>query len=180
MPIPFPYDAIAGSVNDPAERLMMAAYDNFKWVARLIDEMNAEEEQDLKRTFQVIMHSRRFRSQWLELRQYPTDEVLPVIKGFFMMKGVEWKDDQQMLTDLDEVTNDIYELADWLETNTPEYKDGFTTVKIVAISAEGEATTTDEALKAAKPQELADKLTTIRGKFEAKDTKEAEAIKLSR
>ncbi len=163
MAAPFPYDGMAGAINDPAEAEARNLHENYKWIARLADEMDAESELDLKRCMQIVLHCRKFRL-WYEALA-PRASGMDAIEGHFAMKKCRWSSAAACKKDLGDLYADAGALADWIEANVPEYKQGFAIVKVVS-----DGVLTDEPIKRAKPPELADRLTAFRSRFGAKPT----------
>lgn len=61
MPAPFPYDAFAGGVSDPIERVLPSLLSAYSWLARIADELNAEGELNLKRVNDLVEFSHQYR-----------------------------------------------------------------------------------------------------------------------
>lgn len=164
MTAPFPYDGVAGAQNDPAEAEAANLHANYKWVARLADEMNTEAQLDLKRVMQIVLHCRKFRV-WYGALQARGKAAEGVIEGFFALKNCRWEKPEEMVSDLAAIYADCGTIADWIEANATDYKTGYTKGVVIAMSADGTPTISDEAIKAEKPVALAGLLTTLRSRF---------------
>ena len=165
MAAPFPYEGVAGASTDPAESEALNLYRQYTWVARLLSEMDAEAEIDLKRVMQIVFHCRKFRSWRDELQAriggtHTAQQILDVIEGVFAAKKCRWATRNAMQQDLLDIYTDAGTLADWIDTNAPEYKDGFSTNVVLA-----DGVMTDVPVKRAKPPALATRIAAFRSRF---------------
>lgn len=167
MAAPFPYEAVSGAVLDAAEGEAMALYRQFAWVARLSDEMNTEAELDLKRTMQLVFHARSLRRfhEMLQARINSTHtpaQIADVIEGVFAAKKCRWASRSAMNADLAALYTNSGALADWIEANAADYKQGYSVNKEISPGV-----MTDEPIKVSKPSGLASRLTDFRALFSA-------------
>ena len=177
MPLPRPYNGVAGAVNDPAESEAQNLFTQYAWVYRLATEMNAEAQLDVKRAFQIALHTRKFRA-WYDALQvraaretlsadpdYPTvrpaGEILDIIRGMFESRKARWPTKAAMVADLVELRTDCGTLYDWMEANQAEYKTAFSTNRVV--NAAGDMT--DDPIKIAKPAAFATRIATFSAKY---------------
>ena len=160
MVAPFPYEGVAGATADPAESEAANLYRHYSWLARLADEMNDEAELDLKRAMQIVFHCRQFVHGFDVLQTTHTDrldEVAGVVLGTFAAKKCVWASEAEMEDDLASIQAAALDLADWIEANASEYKQGYSINKEIAPGV-----MTDEPIKVDKPEELATRLTNYR------------------
>jgi len=164
MTAPFPPEAVAGTAVDPAESEASNLFAQYAWLARLSDEMTADPDLNLKRVMQLVLHARKFR-QWHQALQARGAGVADRIAAVFALKKCEWPTKAAMSAELATINTDANSLADWIELNAPGYKQGFATVKVAAMDAEGAPVLTDEAMTTAKPAAAAVQLTALRALF---------------
>lgn len=160
MALPFPPEITAG--HNPAEGEAAGLYGNYAWIARLADEMAAEELLDLKRVQQLVLHARKFRGAYSALSARGAG-ALDAIEGLFLLKGCRWARRQDMVADLAQLFDDCGAIADWIEANEARYKAGFSTNVVREDGA-----VTDEPVKVEKPAGVATRLVVLRGRFSAK------------
>src|SRR5688572_25694521 len=167
MAAPFPYEATAGAVTDVAETEALNLYRNYSWVARLADEMNVEAELDLKRTMQLVFHARQLR-RWHEALQthigdtHTAAQIADVIEGVFNAKRCRWATRAAMNADFTAIYSAAGALADWIEANAAEYKQGYSVNKEISPGV-----MTDDPIKVAKPPAAASRLSDFRNLFAA-------------
>lgn len=168
MAAPFPYEAVAGAITDPAEGDANKLFRNYAWVARLAEEMSAETELDLKRTMQLVFHSRQLRIFYEALQArvtagtHTTVQIGDVIEGMFAYKKCRWASRSAMLADLAAIYAAAGTIADWVEANASDYKQGYSINKEVSSGV-----MTDEPIKTAKPAGIANRLSNFRALFAA-------------
>lgn len=169
MAAPFPYEAVAGAQADPAEPEALNLYRQYVWVARLVDEMDAETELDLKRTMQLVFHARRFRSIYDALQAriaagtHTQAQITAVIEAMFAFKRCAWATRAAMIADLQAIHVAAGTAADWIEANASGYKQGYSVNKEISPGV-----MTDEPIKVVKPAGVAARLSDFRALFAAK------------
>lgn len=168
MVAPFPYEAVAGAVRDVIEAEALNLFANYAWVVRLADEMNAEKEIDLKRAKNLVFHARQFRF-WYDALQarvsagsHTQAQIADVIEGVFGAKKCRWPTRLVMNADLSALHAAFGALADWIETNAGQYKQGYSVLKEISPGVD-----TDESIKIAKPAAAASRLSEFRALFAA-------------
>lgn len=168
MAIPFPYEGTAGAVTDQAEGETVNLYRQFVWVARLVDEMNAATDLDLKKTMQLVFHSRKFREVYEALQARITAgthtqaQIADIIEGVFGAKKCKWATRAAMLSELAGLYTAAGNAADFIEANAGAYKTGYSINKITDSGG-----MTDEPIKIAKHAGVATRLTDFRALFGA-------------
>lgn len=168
MTAPFPYEAVAGAVVDPAENEALNLYRQYAWVARLLDEMNAEAELDLKRTMQLVFHCRKFRECLDTLQAHVTAgthtpaRIGDVIRGVFGAKKCAWATLAGMNADLAAIYNAAGAAADWIEANAGGYKRGYSVNREISPGV-----MTDDPIKIVKPAGVATRVADFRNLFAA-------------
>lgn len=168
MAAPFPYEATAGAVRDVIEAEALNLFANYMWTARLADEMNTEAEIDLKRAKQLVFHARQLRRWYDALQAHITDgthsqaQIADVIEGIFAVKKCRWATRLAMNADLTALYAASGTLADWIEANAGQYKQGYSVLKEISPGVD-----TDESIKIAKPAAAATRLAEFRALFAA-------------
>lgn len=163
MTAPFPIEATAGTKVDPAEAEALNLYRHYAWMARLSDEMHIDAELDLKRTMQLVMHIREYRRWHDALSARSQAQTIGIVEGIFAQKKCRWASQAEMGEDLAALHAAAGTVADWIEANAPEYKEGYSVNKEVAPGV-----ITDEPIKVPKPQALGMKIAELRAQFGVK------------
>jgi hypothetical protein len=165
MAAPFPYESVAEARTDPAEAEAMNLYRQYAWIARLSDEMNNETVVDLKRTMQIVFHCRQFR-RWYDVLQarigksHTAQLIADVIESVFATKKCRWLTRLVLQQDLSNIYAEAGALADWIEANAAEYKQGYSVNKEVSPGV-----MTDEPIKRFKSEDIATRISNFRALF---------------
>lgn len=168
MTIPFPYDAVAGGAVDPAEAEAHNLLSNLKWVARLIDEMEAEPGLNRKRRAQLVLHAQKFR-QWYEALEARGVEARDVIEGVLAAGKVRWGAQAAMVQDLAQLYDDCGEIVTWMDANMPGWRTEPISQNVPAFDQSGNVVGySDSAVEDVKPPALATRLITLRSRFGAR------------
>lgn len=165
MPAPFPYDSQAGVANDRIEAEARNLILHYSWVARLVDEMNAEVALDLKRTMQLVLHGRQFRRWYEELNArigngHTQAQIADVLEAIFLFKKMRWPTRAAMNADLAAIYNACGVASDWFEANVGTYKNGYSINREIAPGV-----MTDEPIKVTKTTAIATRLSDFRALF---------------
>lgn len=150
MAAPFPPEALPGAVTDPAESEAHNLYMQYGHLARLWEAMSQDPEVDLKRVYQVVLHSRKFR-QWFDALQarigrgHTAAQIGDMIAATFARKGVVWASRAAMNADLTAIYDNAGTVSTWADNNAAVYKTGFS--RNIVVSDE---VTTDEPVKITK------------------------------
>lgn len=169
MAAPFPYDSVAGVADDAAERDAAHLYANYKWIARLVDQLNDATDLDLKQVMQLVFHSRQFRLAYDSLQArisagtHTQTQIGDILQGVFLLKKCSWATRAAMNSDLSTIYNTAGTVADWIEANASNYKEGYSVNKEVSPGV-----MTDEPIKIAKPTGVATRIANFRSLFGAK------------
>jgi hypothetical protein len=165
--LPFPYNSIAGAINDPTEIEANKLYQNYMWVARLADEMDREAAVDLKRVVLTERHCAEFARLYELLHNHDTHgheagaAALDVIEGTFASKKCVWPSRAAMEAELDQLHDAAIQLGDFLRAAHPEaWTKGYATLVVT-----GPDTYTDIPIKAGKSNELAARVAAFRSLF---------------
>lgn len=165
MPAPFPYEAAAGVSRDAIESEAVNLFVNYMWVARLVDEMNSESVLDNKRAMQFVAHARQMR-RWYEILQarigasHTQVQIADVIEAMFAVKKCRWASRAAMNADLQAIYAASGTVADWIEANAGDYKQGYSINKEISPGV-----MTDEPIKVAKPAGVTSRLFDFRALF---------------
>ena len=168
MPAPFPYEAVAGTVTDAAESDAANLYRQYAWIARLLDEMNAEAELDLKKTMQLVFYARQLRARHEALQARVTAgthtqaQIGDIVQGVFLAKKCSWASRAAMNADLTAIYNAAGVVADWIEANARGYKQGYSVNREISPGV-----MTDDPIKIVKPAGVATRVADFRNLFAA-------------
>lgn len=169
MAAPFPYESVAGAVTDSAESEALNLYRQYAWIARWVDEMNTDIDLDLKKTMQLVFHSRKFRT-WFDILQahvtagtHTQAQISDIVQGVFFAKKCSWATRAAMNSDLQAIYNMAGIVADWIEANASDYKQGYSINKEIAPGV-----MTDDPVKITKSTAVATRLSDFRALFAAK------------
>lgn len=166
MPAPFPYDAVAGVPNDPAESEAANLYNQYKWLARWSDEINADaSELNLKKLAQLTFHCRKFRlyHEALQARIGGTHSAIEIsncIEGMWLMKDLSWGNRSQMTADIAAIYAEAGTFSDWVIANQQAARQ-FTTLEFDS-NFESQI---DVPIVVPMPAAVANRIATLRGLF---------------
>ena len=159
MPAPFPYNALAGVANDPAESEAENLVGQYSWLARWSDEMNKDVDLDYKKLAQFAFHCRKFRF-WYDALQARGNAALDPIQGAFLKRKMSWGNRAAMSSDLQGIYTAAGTIYDWIVANMQEARN-YTTARFDA-NFENQ---TDIPVKVVKPAAVATRVQQFRGLF---------------
>lgn len=160
MPAPFPYNAISGVANDPAESEAENLVAQYAWLARWSDEMNKDADLDYKKLAQFAFHCRRFRQWYDALQVRGAANIGDQIEGAFLRRKMRWLTPLLMRQDLQDIYTASGTIYDWIVVNMQEAR-SYTTAQFDA-NFENQ---TDVPVKVAKPTAVATRVQQFRGLF---------------
>lgn len=154
--IPYPYDAVPGVMDDPAERSAQGLSRSLSWLARIADQMNADAQYNLKLGKQLTEFCETYRRFYDELQAmiaagtHSKELIAEIVGKTLASRKVSWPTVSQMNDDLLKLYNTAKDTAAWMEANAAQYKQGYSTNRVIATGVD-----TDDAIKIAKPAGLA-------------------------
>ena len=160
MPAPFPYNAVAGVANDPAESEAENLVAQYSWLARWSDEMNKDVDLDYKKLAQFAFHCRQFRRWYDTLQARGAANIGDQIEGAFLRRKMKWGNRAAMNSDLTDIYTAAGTIYDWIVTNMQEARN-YTTAQFDA-NFENQ---TDVPVKVTKPAAVATRVQQFRGLF---------------
>ena len=159
MPAPFPYNAVAGIPNDPAESEAENLVAQYSWLARWSDEMNTDTDLDYKKLAQFAFHCRKFR-RWYDALQARGNTALDPIQGAFLKRKMSWGNRAAMNSDLTDIYTAAGTIYDWIVANMQEARSYGT----VSFDANFE-NQTDTPVRVVKPAAVSTRMQQFRGLF---------------
>ena len=166
MSAPFPYNAVAGVANDPAESEAENLLAQYSWLARWSDEMNKDVDLDYKKLAQFAFHCYKFRV-WYDALQaritagtHTPAQIGDCLEGVFRKRKMGWGNRAAMNSDLQDIYAAAGVVYDWIKTNMQEARN-FTTAQFDANFINQ----TDVPVKVVKPAALATRIAQFRGLF---------------
>ena len=160
MPAPFPYNAIAGVANDPAESEAENLVTQYSWVARWSDEMDKDTDLDYKKLAQFAFHCRKFRVWYDALQVRGAANIGDAIEGTFLRRKMKWGNRAAMNSDLTAIYDAAGVIYAWIVANMQEAR-SYTTAQFDA-NFENQ---TDVPVKIAKPVAVATRVSQFRALF---------------
>ena len=167
MPAPFPYDAVAGVPNDPAESEAVNLYNQYKWIARWSNEINQDAVNlNLKKLAQLTFHCRKFRVWYDALQAHITaathtaTEIGNCIEGVWLARDLTWGNRSQMNSDITAVYDGSGVFYDWVKANQQQARN-YTTAQF----DENFENQTDVPIVISMPAAVATRVAALRGLF---------------
>src|SRR3990167_2948984 len=160
MPAPFPYNAVAGVANDPAESEAENIVSQYCWLDGWSDEMNKDIDLDYKKLAQFAFHCRKFRFWYDALQARGAPNIVDAIEGAFMLRKMKWGNRAAMNSDLTSIYNASGTIYDWIVVNMQEAR-SFTVVQFDA-NFENQS---DVPVKIVKSPTVATRIQQFRGLF---------------
>ena len=160
MPAPFPYNAIFGVPNDPAESEAENLVGQYSWLARWSDEMNNDTDLDYKKLAQFAFHCRKFKVWYDALQARGAANIGDVIEGAFLRRKMKWGNRAAMNSDLTAIYDAAGVIYAWIVANMQEAR-SYTTAQFDA-NFENQS---DVPVRVSKPVAVATRVQQFRGLF---------------
>ena len=160
MPAPFPYNAVSGVANDPAESEAENLVTQYSWLARWSDEMNKDADLDYKKLAQFTFHCRQFRRWYDALQARGAANIGDQIEGAFLRRKMRWLTPLLMRQDLQNIYTAAGTIYDWIVVNMQEAR----TYTAIQFDANFE-NQTDVPVKVPKPAPVSTRVQQFRGLF---------------
>jgi len=160
MPAPFPYNAISGVANDPAESEAENLVAQYSWLARWSDEMNTDIDLDYKKLAQFAFHCRKFKVWYDALQARGAANIGDQIEGAFLRRKMKWGNRAAMNSDLTAIYDAAGAIYVWIVANMQEAR-SYTTAQFDA-NFENQ---TDVPVKVIKSAAVAIRIQQFRGLF---------------